>query len=398
MVACCPFHDEKTPSFTVTPDRNTYRCFGCGVKGDAIDWMRNRHHLSFPDAVIHLANLVGLALPGDRDETADTSQRKHLAALYLALKEAARIHTFGLSKSARAQYYLTHTRKLTAETIAKFGIGFVANGIIEVLAKNIKLEVLIDSGLAGKNNDGVVYDRFRHRIMFSIHNESGELIGFGGRSMREKPNKTPKYINCPETEIFHKGRELYGLHLAKIAIRRTGLAVIVEGYLDVASLHQAGELRAVAPLGTVLSNQQARRLLVHADTVIVAFDGDKAGRKAALASAAVLLDEMHDGKAGKFLFLPEGEDPDSFIRANGIIAWIQAIEAATPLSRFLSDFVIHGLDRDMPESQVKAAEKANAILARIQHAELFKRAMQIKFEEIIGIPLSPICIPIETLV
>jgi DNA primase len=223
--------------------------------------------------------------------------------------------------------------------------------------------------------------------MVPIHNESGNLVGFAGRSLIERPDKTPKYINCPETEIFHKGRELYALHLAKPAIRAGRVAVIVEGYFDVISLHQAGEARAVAPMGTALTNPQARRLLVHADTIVFAFDGDAPGRKAALAASAVLLDELKDGKAAKFLFLPEGEDPDTFVRRQGLAAWLQALEDATPLSGLLADFVAHGLDRELPESQVRAAEKARAILARIQQAVLFKRAMKAKFEEVIGVPL-----------
>ncbi|WVK06432.1 DNA primase (plasmid) [Xanthomonas campestris pv. olitorii] len=389
FVACCPFHDEKTPSFQVSPDKNTYRCWGCGARGDAIEWMRNKHHLSFHDAVVHLAGVGGIPLPvEERDSDEDKAQRKRLAVLYQALKEAARVFSRGLAKSPAARSYLDQKRGLSAETIERFGLGVVAKGVVELLGGSTTRDALLGSGLAAQREDGEIYDRFRHRIMFPIHNESGNLVGFAGRSMIEKPDKTPKYVNCPETEIFHKGRELYALHLAKPAIRAGRVAVIVEGYFDVISLHQAGDERVVAPMGTALTNLQVRRLLVHADTIVFAFDGDAAGRKAALGAAAVLLDEMKDGKTARFLFLPEGEDPDSFVRAHGLEAWHAATEQAAPLSAFLTDYVTHGLDRDVPESQVKAAEKAKAILARIQHAELFGRAMKAKFEEVVGVSLD----------
>ena len=389
FVACCPFHEEKTPSFQVSPDKNTYRCWGCGARGDAIEWMRNKHHLSFHDAVVHLAGVCGIPLPvEERDSDEDKAQRKRLAALYQALKEAARVFSRGLAKSPTARAYLEQKRNLRAETIERFGIGVVAKGVVELLGGSATRDALLGSGLAAQREGGEIYDRFRHRIMFPIHNESGNLVGFAGRSMIEKPDKAPKYVNCPETEIFHKGRELYALHLAKPAIRAGRVAVIVEGYFDVISLHQAGDERVVAPMGTALTNLQVRRLLVHADTIVFAFDGDAAGRKAALGAAAVLLDEMKDGKMARFLLLPDGEDPDSFVRSHVLEAWHAATERAAPLSAFLADYVAHGLDRDVPESQVKAAEKAKAILARIQHAELFGRAMKAKFEEVVGVSLD----------
>ncbi|WP_228762899.1 DNA primase [Xylella fastidiosa] len=398
LVACCPFHQEKTPSFHVSPQKNTYRCWGCGARGDAIEWLRKRHHMSFHEAVVHLAGVCGIKLPvDDRDSEDDKAQRKHLATFYQVLKEAARVFSRGLVKSPTARAYLKGKRGLTDATIERFGLGVVAKGVVDLMASSTTgYDALLASGLAAQRDDGEIYDRFRHRIMFPIHNESGNLIGFAGRSIIEKPDKTPKYINSPETEIFHKGRELYALHLAKPTIRSERVAVIVEGYLDVISLHQAGDERAVAPMGTTLTNLQVRRLLVHADTIVFAFDGDVAGRKAALTAAAVMLDEMKDGKSARFLFLPENEDPDSFVRSHGIEAWHAQTEQAVPLSAVLTDYVAHNLDRNVPESQVKAAEKAKAILARIQHAELFGRAMKAKLEEIIGVALDSTKIPIAS--
>ncbi len=388
FVACCPFHDERTPSFTVSPERNTYRCYGCNARGDAIEYMRSKHHLSFQDAVLHLARLCGLEVPTDeRDDVEGKVQRKRLASLYQALKETARIYARGLRKSPPAMAYLQNKRKLSPDTVERFGLGVVAKGVVDLLIDSTSSDTLLGCGLAATRDDGEIYDRFRHRIMFPIHNESGNLVGFAGRSMIEKPSKTPKYVNCPETEIFHKGRELYALHLAKPSIRSTSTAVVVEGYFDVISLHQAGEERAIGTMGTALTNQQVRRLLVHADTIIFAFDGDAAGRKAALAASAVMLNEMKDGKTGKFLLLPNDEDPDTFVREHGREAWFEMVDAAIPLSAFLTDYIKQDLDCDMPESQVKAAAKAKAILARIQHAEIFRRAMKMKFEDVIGVSL-----------
>lgn len=387
MVACCPFHNEKGPSFTVTPEKNTYRCYGCGAHGDAIEWMRNKHHMTFQDAVANLAELCGVALPvEERNGPEDSAQRKRLAGFYQVLKDATRIFARGLVKSSSACTYLADKRGLAPETIERFELGVAAKGVIELLADSSSREALIGSGLAAEK-DGRIFDRFRHRIMIPIRNEIGNLIGFAGRSLIADPDKTPKYINCPETEIFHKRRELYALNHAKTAIRSGRVAVIVEGYFDVISLHQAGDRRAVAPMGTALTNQQVRRLLVHADTIVFAFDGDPAGRKAALAASAVLLEELKDGKTGKFIFLPDGEDPDTFLRGQGLAAWLRSIEEAMPLSVLLAEFVAHGLDRGMPESQVKAAEKAKAILARTRRAELFRSAMKAKFEEVIGVAL-----------
>lgn len=389
FTACCPFHNEKTASFTVSTEKNTFRCYGCGAKGDAIDWMVRRHHMSFPEAVAYVADSCGIALPepdlqGSVDEEA---QRRRLAGQYQALKEAARLYSSGLDRSPAGRKYLFETRHLTDATVATFGLGVVATGVIDLMSSRISLQVLESSGLAVARDSGGHFDRFRNRVMIPIHNEQGTLIGFAGRSLIAKPDRAPKYLNSPETELFHKGRELYALDLAKAAIRRTNTAIVVEGYFDVISLYQAGEQRAVAPMGTAFTNHQARRLLVHADELIFAFDGDKAGRKAALRAAAVVLEELKDGKSAKFLFLPDGSDPDNFIRESGLDQWQLALQGACPMSRLLNDYVKHGLDLTLPETQVKAAEKAKAILARIKQAEMFKRAMTLNFEHTIGVPL-----------
>lgn len=386
MIGCCPFHEEKTPSFHVSPEKRSYRCYGCGAYGDAIEWVRHRQHLSFHEAVAHLANLCGVTMPKPENSREERQQRKHLAAHYQVLQEAARIFTRGLDKSPTARKYLHEQRGLTQETISAFGLGVVAKGIIGLLTA--RKDALLAAGLAVQGDNNAVYDLFRHRIMVPIHNENGNLIGFAGRTMSKRAD-TPKYINSPETELFHKARELYGLHLAKPAITETGTAIVVEGYFDVISLHQAGERRAVAPMGTALTSPQARRLLMRADNIVLAFDGDAAGRKAALSAASILLEELTDEKTARILFLPDGEDPDSFIRTHGLEAWQHQLEQSLPLSALLSDYVsASGIDKSIPETQVAAARRALAILAHIQRAPIYARALQASFEHLIGIQME----------
>ncbi|QTF59148.1 DNA primase [Stutzerimonas frequens] len=389
FVARCPFHEEKSPSFHVSATRNTFRCYGCPARGDAIEWVMRRQHKSFHEAVLYLAHRFGIELPQAEEESPDDQQRrKRLARLYQALNEVGRVYVRGLKKNPAGLRYLVDTRGFTESSVELFGIGAVASGVLPFL-KGFSDQELIDAGIAAVDSAGErVYDRFRNRIMFPIHNESGNLVGFAGRTILENPGKAPKYLNCPETDLFHKGRELYGLHIAKTAIRKDRLAVVGEGYFDVIRAHQEGDPRVVAPMGTALTAVQMKRLLLHADTVVFAFDGDRAGRRAALSAAAILLETMKDGQTGKFLFLPAGHDPDSFIRAEGIQAWLDQVESAVPLSQFLSDYVVHRLDRSLPESQVNAAARASAILSRLQKALVFRHALRLRFEELIGVPLG----------
>lgn len=387
--ACCPFHKEKTPSFSVSPERNFYRCYGCDAKGDAITWMMDHHHLPFPDAVAAVAEFSGIQLPEpSQDTAADQARNAELAAMYRALKDAQTLYVGGIQRNAKSYGYLTQQRGLSTDTIGKYGLGTVGTGIADLLLKRHDRQILIDCGLVCEAEDGRLFDRFRSRIMIPIHDHGGALVGFAGRSVIESPDRTPKYINSPETKLFHKGEELYAFNVARQFIRADRHAVVVEGFFDVLSLHQAGDSRAVAPMGTSLTNVQMRRLFQNADTVTFAFDGDKAGRKAALRSSAVVLEEMCDGKNAQFLFLPEGTDPDSVLRENGLEYWIEMLNQAQPLSRFLTDFVKHRLDIEIPESQVKAAERGRAVIARIRDAALFKKALSLQFERAIGISLS----------
>ncbi|MGE8051339.1 DNA primase [Pseudomonas monteilii] len=387
--ACCPFHKEKTPSFSVSPERNFYRCYGCSAKGDAITWMMDHHHLPFPDAVAAVAEFSGIQLPETSQATAaDQARNAEMACMYRALKDALALYMGGIQRNAKSFGYLTQQRALTPDTIEKYGLGTVGTGIADLLLKRHDRQTLIDCGLVCEAEDGRLFDRFRSRIMIPIYNQASALIGFAGRSVVEKPDRTPKYINSPETKLFRKGEELYAFHIARQYIRASKHAVVVEGFFDVISLHQAGDPRAVAPMGTALTNTQMRRLFQNADTVTFAFDGDKAGRNAALRSSAVVLEEMRDGTNAQFLFLPEGTDPDSIIREHGVDYWKDMLNQAQPLSQFLTDFVCHRLDNSIPESQVKAAERGRAVIARIHDAALFKKALSLQFERAIGISLS----------
>ncbi|UST77187.1 DNA primase [Pseudomonas siliginis] len=387
FVALCPFHKENSPSFRVKPETNTYKCYGCPASGDVISWMMQRHHLKFPEAVVRLAEENRIELPPpESDSPDDQERRRRLAKLYNVLKDAARIYHSGLERNVAARAYLVGERGLSDATIAEFGLGAVTSGIIRLLARSGD-DLLIAAGLAVQGERGL-YDRFRDRIIFPIENESGSIVGFAGRTMLPSNGKTPKYLNTAETEIFHKGKELYGLSKAKMAIRKARLAVVVEGYLDVLRAHQEGDKRVVAPMGTAITEHQVKRLLVQTDHLVFAFDGDRAGRRAALAAAAVLLGELKDGQTAQFLFLPEGEDPDTFIRDQGIAAWEEALKGARTLSAFLSDYVTHRLDRTIPERQVVAANKAKAVLAKVSKALIYRHALRLLFEDLIGVPLS----------
>lgn len=384
----CPFHEERTPSFTVDREAGFYRCFGCGARGDAIEWLKARHGMSFHEAVRHLATVGGIPLPpADPRPDDQRTERHRLARLYAVLEEAARVFRHGLRKSAEARRYLLSDRAMAPETVTRFELGTVAAGVIKLLRRH-KQDTLVEAGLAIERDDGTLHDRFRHRIMIPIRNEAGSLIGFAGRSLQIRPERTPKYINSPETLVFHKGRELYGLNQAKCEIRRARTAVVVEGYFDVMTLHEAGEQRAVAPMGTALTADQLRRLLRHADTVVFAFDGDEAGRRAAVAAASLVLSEVKDGQEARFLALPVNADPDSFVRAHGIKAWEAALTRAMPLSKLLEHRVTQDLNLGIAEMRACAAARARAFLAQVRRAPLFGQALRITFEDAIGMSLS----------
>ena len=330
--ACCPFHSEKTPSFTVSPTKQFYHCFGCGAHGTAIGFLMEYGGKAFPDAVEELARDAGLEVP--RVERPGESERRVEAGDLTALTlDAAKFYRAQLKDAPRAIAYLKE-RGLTGAIAAKFGIGYAPDAWQPLAAVFDRYDnpALETAGLVIAGEGGKRYDRFRDRIMFPIHDSRGQVIGFGGRVLGEGE---PKYLNSPETPLFSKGRELYGLFLARHAIREAGVVVVVEGYMDVVALAQHGIDHAVATLGTATTPVHMQKLFRQSDRVIFCFDGDAAGRKAAWRALENALPVLADGKNAGFLFLPDGEDPDDFVRRRGKAAFEALIDRVMPASEFL---------------------------------------------------------------
>ena len=357
--ACCPFHSEKTPSFTVSPTKQFYHCFGCGAHGTALSFLMEYEHMSFPDAVAALAQDAGLQVP----ESAHEPDRPKLPpALWDAMEQAAQFYKKQLKQTPRAIDYLKN-RGLTGVIAARYNIGYAPDGSpLKQVFADYTADALAASGLVIDGDRGR-YDRFRDRIMFPIRNIKGQIIGFGGRVLDQGE---PKYLNSPETPLFHKGSEVYGLYEARAAIKTAGRAIVVEGYMDVVALAQHGVDFAVATLGTATTPTHARTLLRHTDKLIYAFDGDNAGRKAAWRALENSLEALQDGKEVSFLFLPEGEDPDSYIRTHGQAAFIHLLDTDTlPLSAFLVRALARGRNLNSQEDRAAFLKDSKPLLEKI---------------------------------
>jgi DNA primase len=329
-LACCPFHTEKTPSFTVSPSKQFYHCFGCGAHGNAISFLMEYQGLGYVDAVKDLAESVGMKMPEFEPRTKKPESGPDL---YEIMKRACDYYREQLKTAPRAIEYLKG-RGLSGKIAARFGIGYAPEGwqSLESVFPSYADKALKDAGLViDPEGGGRRYDRFRDRIMFPILDQRGSVIAFGGRVLGEGE---PKYLNSPETPLFEKGRELYGLAQARLAIRAAGRAIVVEGYMDVVALAQHGVEYAVATLGTATSATQIQKLLRQTEEVVFCFDGDAAGRKAAWHALEVSLPHLADNKAMRFLFLPQEHDPDSFVREKGKEAFEKMLGTARPLSEF----------------------------------------------------------------
>ncbi|HWR76807.1 MAG TPA: DNA primase [Thiobacillus sp.] len=372
--ACCPFHSEKTPSFTVSPTKQFYHCFGCGAHGTALGFLMEYEHMGFPDAVAALAQDVGLPVP----ESGEPDRPKPPPALWEALEQAAQFYKQQLKQTPRAIDYLKR-RGLTGAIAARYGIGYAPDGSpLKQVFPDYTADALAASGLVIDGDRGR-YDRFRDRIMFPIRNIKGQIVGFGGRILDQGE---PKYLNSPETPLFHKGSELYGLFEARAAIKAAGRAVVVEGYMDVVALAQHGVEFAVAALGTATTPIHARTLLRHTDRLIFAFDGDNAGRKAAWRALENSLEALQDGKEVSFLFLPEGEDPDSYIRTHGQAAFLQLLDTDTvPLSAFLVRELSRDRNLGSQEGRATLLKEAKPLLEKIG-APLLARLIQRQIAEL----------------
>ncbi|WMP17782.1 DNA primase [Thiothrix lacustris] len=330
-MACCPFHNEKTPSFTVSPTKQFYHCFGCGVHGSAISFLMEYEHLEYPEAIEALARTIGVPVPREGAEDAPKRKRKD-PNLYTLLEDAAVWFQSQLKQNPDAIGYLQQ-RGLSGKISARFGLGYApANSNLGRELRQYGEDKLVASGMSIRNDAGRVYDRFRERIMFPIRDRRGRVIGFGGRIIGEG---TPKYLNSPETDVFHKGAELYGLFEARNDTRKLERLLVVEGYMDVIALAQYGITYAVATLGTATTPEHIRQLLRLVPEVVFCFDGDRAGRDAAWRALENALPELRDDKEIRFLFLPQGEDPDTQVRSIGKEAFEGQVATALTLSGYL---------------------------------------------------------------
>ena len=362
-VACCPFHNEKSPSFTVSQNKQFYHCFGCGAHGTAIGFVMEHGGLGFVDAVEELARSAGVTVPREAPEPEQAQQHKVTPDLYEVMQSATRYYRDQLKQSSPAIDYLKR-RGLSGEIALRFGIGYSPEGwqnLGSVFA-NYQDSSLLETGLVIENQDGKLYDRFRDRIMFPIVNTRGQVIGFGGRVL---DSGDPKYLNSPETALFEKGRELYGLFQALKAIRTKRQVLVVEGYMDVVALAQHGIEYAVATLGTATTHYHVQKLLRLTDKVMFCFDGDAAGQRAAWRAMENALPQLIDGKNIGFLFLPSRHDPDSFVREHGTAAFEQLLQEALPLSSYMLRELSTQVDLRTQEGRTALLQRAKPLLTVI---------------------------------
>lgn len=356
-VACCPFHEEKTPSFTVSPDKQFYYCFGCGAGGSALGFLMAYEHMDFVEAVEHLAGELGVDIPRD----ASTAQRSGLDGVYAALARADAYYQARLRETPRAIEYL-RARGISGQTAKRFGLGYAPPGwrrLVEEADAGPR-EELMRAGLVNQNEAERIYDRFRDRLMFPIRDRRGRTIAFGGRVLGDD---TPKYLNSPETAVFHKGRELYGLYEARKARRELERLLVVEGYMDVVALAEHGIDYAVATLGTATGQPHLQRLFSVTPEVVFCFDGDAAGQQAAWRAVTHTLPLLSDGREARVLFLPDTEDPDSMVRAEGREAFEQRLEAAQPVADFLIDRLRATVDTTSVGGRARLAAEVGPLLA-----------------------------------
>ena len=361
--ARCPFHDERSASFTVSPTKQFYHCFGCGAHGTAISFLMNYDRLEFLDAVDELAKRVGMEVPRDtqqRNANPDTRD------LYGAMEAASTFFRDQLARSDKAHAYV-ETRGISPAIVERYAIGYAPDGfsgLRDALGTDPRrMQLLERGGLFSKNDKGNVYDKFRDRLMFPIHDRRGRTIAFGGRVI--DPEDSPKYLNSPETALFHKGRELYGLWQAKQANQVLARLIVVEGYMDVVALAQYGVSQAVATLGTATTPDHAELLFRSAPDVFFCFDGDRAGRSAAWKALESVLPRMKDGRQAFFLFLPDGEDPDSIVRKEGVDGFDARLRDATPLSEFFFAQLSADVNLASLDGKARLAERCKPLLAQI---------------------------------
>ena len=388
--ACCPFHTEKTPSFWVSPDKQFYHCFGCGKHGTALGFLMDHDHMAFPEAVEELAMRLGLEVP--QEGTAERSAPRAEEPLYELMARVAGFYSEQLTREPRVRDYLAK-RGLVPVTLERFGIGYAPNSWNEVLrrfgASDGERKRLAEGGLivererGGGRDADRYYDRFRDRVMFPIRDARGRVIAFGGRIIDAGE---PKYLNSPETVLFHKGRELYGLYETRRARRGLDRLVVVEGYMDTVSLHQSGIDYAVATLGTATTAEHFRRIFRLVPTVVFAFDGDRAGHAAAWRALQQALPEAREGREIRFLFLPQGHDPDTLVLAEGRAGFEQRLAAAVPLSEYLVRELSEQSELGSADGRARFAEQARPLFLRVPEG-VYRELLLERLAQVVG--LSP---------
>jgi DNA primase len=407
--ACCPFHNERSPSFFVSPQKQFFHCFGCGAHGSAIKFLMDYERMEFPDAVEELARTAGMEVPY---EGGGERARDDFSELYAVLEEAARWFQRELTQSPLAQDYCAR-RGLDADTLQRFRIGWAPSGwdkLQRALGTTpARLQLLEQAGLLAGNEQGRRYDRFRERLMIPILDRRGRVIAFGGRIVAgaqparadqaaDAPARAaaagdgPKYLNSPETALFHKGRELFALWQVRQAAGTPPRVVVVEGYLDAIALHQHGLPQAVATLGTATTPEHTEMLFRATPDVVFCFDGDRAGRGAAWRALEATLPRLRDGRQAYFLFLPEGEDPDSLVRKEGGAAFAQRLAAATPLSEYFFEHLAEDVNVATLDGRARLAERARPLLARLPDGA-FRDLMQQALQARTGVSAPPAAAP-----
>jgi DNA primase len=386
--ACCPFHNEKTPSFWVSPDKQFYHCFGCGKHGTALGFLMDHDHMAFPEAVEELAARLGLEVP--HEGPPDALARRADEPLYELMTRVARYYQDALAREPRAREYLAR-RGLSAEVIERFAIGYAVNSWNDLLRRfgtgDAEKKRLAEAGLIIERERGAVrdgdrhYDRFRDRIMFPIRDARGRVIAFGGRIIE---SGEPKYLNSPETVLFHKGRELYGLYEVRRARANLARLIVVEGYMDAVRLHQAGVDYAVATLGTATTPEHLKRLFRLVSAVVFAFDGDRAGRAAAWRALQQALPEAREGREIRFLFLPAGHDPDTLIAAEGREAFEKRLESAVPLSEYLVQELSEQSDLKHADGRARFAEAARPLFTKVPEG-VYRELLLERLAQVVGL-------------
>lgn len=383
----CPFHEntnqcEKSDtknSFCVSSEYNRYYCYECHAKGGIINWIMYREKLGFQEAILYLSNKFEIPLPTEIER--DNSNRSKLIEI---MENASNIYRYRIQRETEALRYLYNERHLTPESIEQFQLGIVTSGITQLLRNHFSESQLLECGIAIRSRINAIenIDLLRYRICIPIQDEFGIIIGFAGRTYRKE--NSVRYLNTGETPLFQKRKVLYGLFHAKKHIKEEQTAVIVEGFFDVMALHQRGENRAVGIMGTGVSREQIQKLFSHADNLIFAFDGDEKGKEAVLNTAFVAISEMNDNQTVHFVYLPDGEDPASYIHEHGYSAWKDLLETSHSISQVFIDFII----AEMKQDEIGAIEKAKTIVMQINNAQYLKKAFTYHLEKLLNTKLD----------